>query len=206
VYGPSIEPLKPEFLDEVRMLCGALPGPWAVASDFNVILEARDKNNSRLNRRSMAMFRRAINDLELKESYLLGRRYTWTNERARLTLERINRWFGLVEWDALFPHASLSVLSSLSDHSPILMSIAVMLPSKRRFHFERFWMRLDGFQEAVASSWSGGGAGPADPIKRLDFKLRRIARDLQWWSTKRVGSVREQILVANDVLQRLDVA
>ncbi|KAM0876893.1 hypothetical protein ACQ4PT_035885 [Festuca glaucescens] len=90
----------------------------------------------------------------------------------------------------------------LHDHAPILMSTAVVLPWKRRFRFERFWTRLDGFQEAVSSSWSGGDAVPADPLKRLDFTLRRVARDLQRWSMKRVGSIRDQILVANEASKR----
>jgi hypothetical protein len=46
-----------------------------------MIADARDKNNANLNRRVMATFRAVINDLELKESCLLGRRYTWSNER-----------------------------------------------------------------------------------------------------------------------------
>jgi hypothetical protein len=45
---------------------------WAVASDFNLIVDARDKSNARLNHRSMSMFRRCLNDLELRESNLFG--------------------------------------------------------------------------------------------------------------------------------------
>jgi hypothetical protein len=98
VYGPCSLPLKPGFLDELRFLRGVCTGPWAVADDFNLILEAHDKNNTNVNRRSMTMFRRAVKDLELKESNLLGRRFTWSNERATPTLERIDRWFGSVVW------------------------------------------------------------------------------------------------------------
>jgi hypothetical protein len=45
-----------------------------------------------------------------------------------------------------------------------------------------------------------------DPLERLDFKFRRLARDLQRWSAKRVGSIRDQILIANEVIFRLDAA
>jgi hypothetical protein len=81
VYGPAVDELKPIFLDELRAIRSAIAGPWAMAADFNLIVDAWDKSNARLNRRSMDMFRRCINDLELRESSLLGRRYTWSNER-----------------------------------------------------------------------------------------------------------------------------
>jgi exonuclease III len=87
----------------------------------------------------MARFRSAINDLELKEANLLGRRYTWSNERECPTLTRMDRWFCSIEWDEQFPDATLTAASSsLSDHCPILMSTAVQFVAKRRFRFEKF--------------------------------------------------------------------
>jgi exonuclease III len=57
VYGPTTDDLKVAFLDELRALRAALIGPWAIAGDFNMIMDARDKSNSRLNRRSMEQWR-----------------------------------------------------------------------------------------------------------------------------------------------------
>jgi exonuclease III len=152
VYGPTTDDLKPIFLDELRTLRLALVGPWAIAGDFNLIADARDKSNTNLIRRLMNLFRRFINELELKEANLLGRRYTWSNECDQPTLERIDRWFCSVDWDEMYPAASLTALSSsLSDHCPILMSTVVQVFAKRRFRFEKFWTKLDGFSEAVAA-------------------------------------------------------
>jgi hypothetical protein len=82
----------------------------------------------------MDMFRRCLNDLELKDSTLLGRRYTWSNERDAPMMAKLDRWFGSVEWDDRHPDASLSALSSsLSDHCPILMDTVILLTLKRRF-------------------------------------------------------------------------
>jgi hypothetical protein len=154
----------------------------------------------------MSMFRRFINELELREANLLGRRYTWSNERDQPTLARLDRWFCSLDWDALYPEASLAAQSSsLSDHCPILMSTSLQVCSKRRFHFEKFWTRLEGFSPTLQASWDRDGA-PVDPLERLDFKIRRLARDLQRWSAKRVGSIRDQILIANEVIFRLDAA
>jgi hypothetical protein len=66
VYGPTIDAQKPDFLDEMCALRGALAGLWSIADDFNMIADARDKNNANLNRRGMARFRALLNELELK--------------------------------------------------------------------------------------------------------------------------------------------
>jgi exonuclease III len=206
VYGPTVEALKPAFLDELRSLRLALVGPWSVAGDFNMIADARDKNNANLNHRAMSRFRAVINELELKEACLIGRRYTWSNEREHPTLVRLDRWFCSVEWADLYPDATLAALSSsLSDHCPIQMSMSVQIHTKRRFRFEKFWLKLEGFADVVVGSWGSAGA-PADPLQLLDFKLRKLSRDLQRWSSKRVGNIRDQILIANEIIFHLEAA
>jgi hypothetical protein len=66
--------------------------------DFNIILNARDKNNGNLDRPMMARFRDFVHEHELKDIYMHGRLYTWSNEREEPTLTRIDRimvlWIG----------------------------------------------------------------------------------------------------------------
>ncbi|KAM0824886.1 hypothetical protein ACQ4PT_069905 [Festuca glaucescens] len=77
----------------------------------------------------------------------------------------------------------------------------------RRFRFERFWLKLEGFADVVKGLWDDpSGDVPADPLRRLQFKLRRTSRGLQSWSQRKVGSIRDLILVANEVVSLLDVA
>jgi hypothetical protein len=77
----------------------------------------------------------------------------------------------------------------------------------RRFRFERFWLKLEGFADVVKGIWDDpSGDMPADPLCKLEFKLRRTNRGLQSWSQRKVGSIRDLILVANEVVSRLDVA
>jgi hypothetical protein len=206
VYDPTAGDLKPVFLDELRATRAAIACPWAVAGDFNLIIDARDKSNVRLNRRSMDMFRRCINDLELRESSLLGHRYTWSNERKMPTMAKLDRWFSSVEWDDMYLEASLMALSSsLSDHCPILMVSASFLPLKRCFRFESFWAKLDGFLEEVDALW-GKDAVSVNPMLNLDRKLRNLSYGLQRWSKRKVGSIRDLMLMANELISRLDMA
>ncbi|KAG2646650.1 hypothetical protein PVAP13_2KG226805 [Panicum virgatum] len=72
VYGPQGDERKILFLQELRNVRSVCHGPWAVLGDFNLITNAEDKNNGILNRAMMGLFRRLINDLELKELPLHG--------------------------------------------------------------------------------------------------------------------------------------
>jgi hypothetical protein len=47
---------------------------------------------------------------------------------------------------------------------------------------------------------------PSNPLAKLEFKLRRVSRGLQRWSQHKVGSVRDLLLVANEIIFRLDAA
>lgn len=99
-------------------------GPWLLCGDFNMIYQAADKNNSRLNLQAVRRFRRALDDLQVQELHLRGRLFTWSNEHAHPTLERIDRPFASIEWFERCPNHHLKSLSSdCSDHAPLLIQL-----------------------------------------------------------------------------------
>jgi hypothetical protein len=52
------------------------------------------------------------------------------------------------------------------------------LPGKPRFHFEAFWLKINGFLEAVESAWSSTPARHC-PLETLSLKFKATARSLQ---------------------------
>jgi hypothetical protein len=75
----------------------------------------------------------------MKDLYLHGRMYTWSNERESPTLTRIDRALVSVDWDLLHPDAFLQALSSsVSDHASIHLGLSAAFRPKRRFKFEAF--------------------------------------------------------------------
>jgi exonuclease III len=94
VYGPQGESDKLRFLQEVRQIKQLVAGAWLILGDFNLILSAEDKSNSNLNRRLMGSFKSVIDDLELRELPLKGRKFTWSND---VTHTRIDRGFYTAE-------------------------------------------------------------------------------------------------------------
>jgi hypothetical protein len=64
-----------------------------------MILNAAEKNNENLDRNMMQRFRNFVHEHELKDLYMQGRTYTWSNERERATITRIDRVLVSVDWD-----------------------------------------------------------------------------------------------------------
>jgi hypothetical protein len=60
---------------------------------------ASEKNNNNLDRAMMARFRRFAQNLELKDLYMHGRQFTWSNGRETPTMSRIDRALVSVDWD-----------------------------------------------------------------------------------------------------------
>jgi hypothetical protein len=154
VHGPQGSEVKIQFLIELREVRQACLGPWLIAEDFNLIYDEDDKNQN-LDRAMMGRFRRWISDLSLKEIPIHGRHYTWSNGQNNPKLVKLDRAFCWVEWESLFSDCLLhSSASQDSDHCPLILGLHDIKRGKKRFHFEAFWTKLEGYQEAVASAWA----------------------------------------------------
>ena len=189
VYRPFSCPELLLFFQELNQFRAAHPGPWAVTGDFNLIYKAEDKNNQNFDRRWMARFRRFLDDLELAELNLHGRRYTWSNERREPTLVRLDRWFYSVDWEERHPNCLLRAGSSAgSDHCPIILHSNIQAPRYHRFRFEPIWPKFDdGYLQIISEAWVA--PDNLNPLRRLHLLLTRTARALQSWNDRRIGSV-----------------
>jgi hypothetical protein len=134
IYGPQSTEAKRNFINELierRALC---LGPWIIAGDFNMIIHASEKNNDNLDHGMMALFRSFVQEQDLKDMYLHGRWYTWSNDRETPMMPRINKVLASTDWDLILPNVVLQALSSsASDHAPIHLSTSASFQPKRRF-------------------------------------------------------------------------
>jgi hypothetical protein len=186
------------FLSKLQGLRSVHLGLWLVCGDFNLIYRAANKNNSRLNRILMLVFRSALNLMELTELHLQGRLVMWSNKQDHPhTLQNLS-CISCTAWCDLYPNHVLCALSTAaSDHTPLLLHYDIAVSGKPRFRFETFWPRFSGYLDAVAHGWQDvPGNANADAFRSLDFKLRSTAKELKRRSQKFVGSVRFQLVVA----------
>lgn len=206
VYGPCQDAKKVGFLEELREVRSFCASPWILGGDFNMIYSAEDKNNENLNRAMMGRFRRFVNDYERKEIPLLGRRYTWSNEREAPTLVKLDQVLCTAEWEDMFPDCILqSQATQISDHCPLVLGLKEGGYGKKRFHFESFWTKLPGFHEVVANSWAQD-VNAACPTERISIKLKRLTKALQSWSHKQVNHIKTQLGLSREMLHRLEIS
>lgn len=76
VYGPQSDADKILFVQDLSDLRQHVLPAWLMLGDFNLILCAQDKNNSRLNVAMLNRFRFTIDNLELARIDLRGKKYT----------------------------------------------------------------------------------------------------------------------------------
>lgn len=206
VYGPSRRGDKEAFLRHLRNLKPGDDTRWLLLGDFNLIYRARDKNNRNLNLRLMRRFRQTLNRCELKEISLQNRKYTWSNERTNPTLVRLDRVFCNQSWDLYFENCLLHALSSAhSDHCPILLATQDDRRRPTPFRFENFWTKLPGFHDTVRQAWDAPTTH-TEPFHRLGHKLHQTARALKRWSASLLSNTKMKMLMAKQVILRLDEA
>uniref|UniRef100_A0A453GGX9 Endonuclease/exonuclease/phosphatase domain-containing protein n=1 Tax=Aegilops tauschii subsp. strangulata TaxID=200361 RepID=A0A453GGX9_AEGTS len=205
VYGPQEDADKISFMQELCEIGIDCPGPWMLCGDFNLILRDEDKNNGNLCRRMMGRFRRLVNDLALKEMYLNGRRFTWSNEQSPPTLVHLDRVFCTSDWEDAHGDCHLRCLAAVvSDHWPLLLDCSPTHASHRRFHFEDFWLWLEGFHYTVVTAW--GSVQDPDPFRRLVLRLQATARKLTSWSARSKGNIRDKMAISRELISRFDKA
>lgn len=106
----------------------------------------------------------------------------------------------------MFPRSLLqSAATEGSDHCPLLLGLSALGLGKRRFHFEMYWPKVEGFADVVAAAWSSIQATNC-PLETLSLKFRALTRELQSWSQKRVGYVKSQLLLAKELVHQLEIA
>jgi hypothetical protein len=153
-------------------------------------------------------FRRFINDVAVKDMPLIGRKFTWSSSfsSSSPTLVKLDHVFCTVDWEDHFPNSLLQSAASVdSDHCPLILGLKDGCPGKRRFHFEVFWPKFDGFQQAVQQAWGAVQTKPC-PLETLALKFKAAVRALQSWSDKKVEKFRSQLELAREILHQLEIA
>jgi hypothetical protein len=113
--------------------------------------------------------------MELLELHLHGRLYTWSNEQAHRTLERIDKAFACADWCERFPFHRLHALSlACSNNAPLLLHTDMAHVLHKRFMFESIWSRFLGHMDVVAVGWNYP-VHNVDAFRTLDVKFHNTA-------------------------------
>jgi exonuclease III len=203
VYGPAQAENKEQFLAELVRMCSHENLPLLMGGDYNILRHPSEKNNDRYNARWPFLFNAVIDSLNLRELEMSGRKYTWANNLATPTFEKLDRVLMTTEWEEKFPLTTVRALTrGLSDHTPLLLNSGEPSSTGTRplFKFEIGWLLREGFIELIREIWSNTVVGQT-PMERWQGKIRRVRQYLRGWAKNTSGQYKKE---KKEILNTLD--
>ena len=154
VYGPCQGEARDNFVSWLYNLQIPLGGNWLLVGDFNFIRSLDNRNLPGGDLNDIFIFNEIIAHLGLLELPLKGRSYTWSNMQDNPLLEQLDWFFTSVDWITTYPMTGVFPMArTASDHVPCVVTIKTSIPKSKIFHFENYWVELEGFMECVKQSW-----------------------------------------------------
>jgi hypothetical protein len=121
------------------------------------------------------------------------RKYTWTNNLANPTFEKLDHILMTTEWEKKFPLSPVQALTmEVSNHTPLLLNSEELshMATQPVFKFELGWLLRDGFIEMVKDIWVNT-IGGRTPMERWQCKIRRLRQHLRDWAKNVSGQYKK---------------
>jgi hypothetical protein len=168
VYGPAQPAYKESYLSDLVCMCSHENLSLIVGGDYNILRHSSKKNNTNYDARWSFLFNAVIDDLNLRELKKFGRKFTWPNNLASPTFEKLDRILVTTEWEEKFPLAMVRALTrEISYHTPLLLNTgeSTNAHTHHMFKFELGWLLHDGFIDMIRDLWSNMTTGHT-PMER----------------------------------------
>lgn len=153
------------------------------------------------------IFNAIISTMCFRELYVEGGMFTWFNNQAHPTLEKLDRILINNDWEDLFPLVTArKLVSDVSDYNPLLMTtngIQPGSPKPKKFRFEMIWMASEEFLPLVRKIWQRP-VKSSDPIDVLNIKLKHFKKFFKGWGSDKFGHNKKRKKVINDELASIE--
>jgi len=176
-----------------------------VCGDFNEIrcLEERRSLRGEGAVAATHFFNRFIDDNELIDLPLCGRKYTWYKGDGSC-MSRIDRFLLSEDWCAQWPNCfQVALLRGLSDHCPLQLLIDEENWGPRLTRMLKCWQDIPGYRQFVKEKWNSlkvdgwGGYVLKEKLKLLKFALKE-------WHSAHVQNIPGRIASLKTRLSDLD--
>ncbi|XP_027096192.1 uncharacterized protein [Coffea arabica] len=182
---------------------------WLIAGDFNDIVSNEEKwgGSSRLES-SFQDFKQFINGNHLLDIGFVGHPWTWSNnwEQGGDIKQRLDRGLCSYPWSQVYEKIHCTHIASYaSDHSILLFDTMMNIGRrKKRFYFDKRWLKRDDIGEVVRSAWENEFNGSRMFQVVMKIKNCRVAL-LKWRNNFQANSQKdiEQIKNQLSVVQQL---
>ncbi|XP_028122989.1 uncharacterized protein LOC114320091 [Camellia sinensis] len=204
VYDPSEVAKRKELWDNFARLKNTFLGPWCMGGDFNEIRTISERIGCSRRDRGMREFNTMIDQLEMIDLPMLGRKFTWCNSQIREKWSRIDRFLLNDEWLQNFNFKLWGLPRLLSDHCPIILMEDERDWGPRPFRFLNAWALHPKFISLVEESWSEsqvfGWAG-----YRCLKKLKALKQKLKVWNIEVFGKIEFKIKAAEEEAHAIEL-
>jgi hypothetical protein len=131
-----------------------------------------------------SVFNAIINTYELREFNMSGGQFTWSNNHANPTLEKLDRFLMNSEWENLFPVTVHKISRDIYDHNPIILDT---LEDKEHrsisFRFEKSWLKEEDFLSRVERIWREH-VNTRNSLELVQIKLKKVKKILERLGSK----------------------
>jgi len=143
------------FLQELADFCDKESLPILLGGDFNLIRNDKERNVGQGDQRLMALFNDFIGRFQLKEIFVSGVKFTWSNKQKQPILVKLDKILTIDDWEDRFPKCSAWSKARVgSDHCPLILDSGDQgNPRPKYFFFQEQWLHKEGFQSMVSDKW-----------------------------------------------------
>ncbi|XP_027182377.1 uncharacterized protein LOC113780798 [Coffea eugenioides] len=169
---------------------------WVLAGDMNDILSNDEKwGGCRRPERSFHTFRDFVNKNQLIDIGFEGIPWTWSNnwEEGKEIKERLDRVLCSRQWRKEFEKAKcLHIQNEASDHAMMLLDTdSCGRKWKRRFFFDRNWLKHKEVGELISREW--GRQQDGSRCFKLHQKIKSCRFALLNWNRQRNNNAKNEI-------------
>lgn len=121
VYGPNDVLKRAKLWEIIVNLRSKFQKPWCMGGDYNEIRTIEDRRGCIRRDRGMAEFNCFIDQLEMVDVPMLGRRFTWCNSLDEERWSRLDRFLLDTVWLEKFRFKMWGLPRLVSNHCPLLL-------------------------------------------------------------------------------------
>jgi hypothetical protein len=100
---PAQHNLSEDFILKLSELCNNEELSILMGGDFNLIRSNKDRNKGQGDPRLIELFNNFIGTFQLREIFISGSRFTWSNKQRDPTLIKLDRILMSESWENNFP-------------------------------------------------------------------------------------------------------
>lgn len=196
VYGPAHHDLSGEFILDLSNFCSREILPMVLRGDFNLIRSNKDRNQGQGDPKLMELFNNFIGSFQLRDIFVSGVKYTWSNRQKIPTMEKLDRILVTSNWDLNYSKSFACSKARIgSDHSPLILDSGKKGdPRSNYFFFEEKWIHQEGFFDLLGKKWREFKNEPGKSNYSLSVWhgcLQALRHYLREWSLRIAGENKE---------------